>query len=229
MNQIVKITLIVLFFFTAILTSKAQPNAEIGFLGGISYYLGDVNPSKQFYSQKFAFGGLYRYYFDDRYALKFTAIKATLSGSDLDFSNGYQQQRGYEFNTSVTDFALQLEFSFFAFSLIDEKTTASPYISGGIGGYLGPSKGSPFQFSLPFGGGFKFKITERISAGLEWSFRKTFSDYLDELEAEFPDQKQQAYSNQNDWYSFAGLSIAYKFYQGKMYCPAYGGSFKINK
>jgi hypothetical protein len=66
-----------------------------------------------------------------------------------------------------------------------------------------------------------------LGISLEWAYRKTFTDYLDQLpDDEYSgipsiDNKQRSYAATNDWYSFAGVSLTYKFAFGKTKCPAY--------
>ena len=84
----------------------------------------------------------------------------------------------------------------------------------------------PVHPSLPFGIGFKYGISKRLSLTCEWTYRKTFTDYIDQLP---PDEyssgslplKQTSYNNSKDGYSFAGITITYKFALGKHSCPAY--------
>jgi hypothetical protein len=44
------------------------------------------------------------------------------------------------------------------------------------------------QFSIPFGGGIKVTLTERLRVGIEVSMRKTFTDYLDDVSTAYVDE-----------------------------------------
>jgi hypothetical protein len=74
----------------------------------------------------------------------------------------------------------------------------------------------------------KYAINKRLGIAAEWSYRKTFTDYIDQLPADTYTQtasinnKQLSYSSSKDWYSFAGISFTYKFALGSSKCPAYG-------
>lgn len=43
------------------------------------------------------------------------------------------------------------------------------------------------QFAIPFGGGFKLALTEKLQVGIEIGLRKLFTDYLDDVSATYAD------------------------------------------
>ena len=96
----------------------------------------------------------------------------------------------------------------------------TPYITTGFSGalILSSDPASDNLLSLPVGLGVKLNVSKRITAGAEWSFRKTFNDRLDGLEN--PSGKYSVLHN-NDWYSFLGVFITYKFFNFAAECPAY--------
>ncbi len=48
----------------------AQRDSDYGVFGGISYYMGDINPEKYFYAPSPALGIIYRYNFHPRHAIR---------------------------------------------------------------------------------------------------------------------------------------------------------------
>lgn len=44
------------------------------------------------------------------------------------------------------------------------------------------------QFSIPFGAGVKLSLTDNFNVGLEMGFRKTFTDYLDDVSTTYVDE-----------------------------------------
>ena len=200
---------------------NAQKNADIGiFLGG-SYYLGDINPSLQFYSTKPAFGGIFRYNINCRYSVRGSIIIGILSGNDQDFNSQYQKIRNHKFTTTVSDYTAEFEFNYLPYITANEKYVYSTYVSAGFTFLIASKTSNIYQVAIPFGVGFKFNLTNRLSAGLQWSFRRTFYDGLDQLYVNFDrNGKQQNYIHNSDWYSFAGVFITYKLYHGEL-CPAY--------
>ena len=81
---------------------KAQGlKGELGIILGTSYYLGDVNHSKQFYSPKLVYGVLYKRNLNEHYALRLNVMKMKLSGNDQDFDNGYQHYRNHNLSHNI--------------------------------------------------------------------------------------------------------------------------------
>jgi len=200
-----------------------QRNANIGIIGGISYYMGDINPSRHFYNPSYALGGIYRININPRYAVRGNVYYTTLSGSDTDFPALKHPDRPYEpaaFSTSLLDMNLQGEFNFLPFTPNVGRFNYTPYVSCGIGFSMAMSSdaGAAHHFTFPFGIGAKLNITDKISTGLEWSFRKSFTDMIDGIEN--PTGIQSSIHN-NDWYSYLGIFITYKFFNFATQCPAY--------
>ncbi len=57
--------------------------------------------------------------------------------------------------------------------------------AGGKGAY------SKYQVAIPFGGGVRYRINRNFDAGLEIGWRKTFTDYLDDVSDEYVDFSDQ--------------------------------------
>jgi hypothetical protein len=86
---------------------------------------------------------------------------------------------------------------------------------------------SKYSAALVFGIGFKYSPLKKLGITLEWGMRKTLTDYLDDVSTTYGYIKgknlysdptsnynkgdQRGNSETNDWYSFAGVSITYKF------------------
>ncbi len=58
----------------------------------------------------------------------------------------------------------------------------------GLPGYA--EKYQRFQVAVPFGIGFKVKPGDRSAFGLEFGYRHTFTDYLDDVSGTYPDLRQ---------------------------------------
>jgi len=203
----------------------AQRNANFGLIGGVSYYMGDVNPSRHFYNPSYALGVIYRININPRYAVRGNAYYTTLSGSDEDFPqllhpDHYRYLLPVSFTTSLLDMNVQGEFNFLPFTPNVGKFDWTPYISAGLGFSMALSTdvAAGHHLTLPFGIGAKLNLSKKISTGIEWSFRKTFTDLVDGLEN--PTEVQSLIHN-NDWYSYLGVFITYKFFNYAEDCPAY--------
>ena len=211
-------------------TIAQQKLNEIGVFVGAGYYLGEINQSKLFKNPQPAISLLYKFDFNSRYALRFSGTYAKFSGTDATADNGYQIERNHSFDITITEFASMLEFNFLPYKPASKSEYFSPYVALGAGIMLMPSEEGkiPIHPIIPFGVGFKYAVNKRFGIALEWTFRKAFTDYIDQLpKQEYTDRpvvenKQRTYDNSKDWYSFAGITLTYKFAFGKGKCPAYG-------
>jgi hypothetical protein len=203
---------------------------EVGLFGGVSYYMGDLNQRKLFYSVEPTFSFIYKLNLNPRYVLRFNATLSSLSGSDADSENGYQIQRNHSFDIPLKEISTLFEFNFLPYKAESLYEYFSPYIVVGLGFMIYPAEEGkiPVQPIIPFGVGMKYAINSRLGIAAEWTYKKTFTDYLDQLPGDsytnIPgiDNKQRSYSSSKDWYSFAGISLTYKFALGSIKCPAYG-------
>ena len=208
------IFLIVILIFSFGLI-EAQRKDNIGVFAGTSYYYGDINPSRIFYSPGFAVGGIFRYNINKRYAFRLSGYFTRLSGDPNDFSdmiNNITFSRA--FNKYIFDAACQIEFNFLPYVPTVKKWDYTTYISGGVG-YASISN---IPVTIPFGVGFKLNVTNTICTGFEWSFHKTFNDLIDGAENS---TNINSVIHNNDWYSFLGIFVTYKFFNFMVDCPAY--------
>jgi len=219
-NGMKQVAIIVCSMFICV-AGQAQRKADIGVFAGTTYYLGDINPAKQFYSPSLALGGLFRYNLNPRYSIRGSFYYGGLKGDDLDFDNLFQSRRAANFSASVLDAALQFEFNFLPYSTIGKRFEYSTYVAGGIGvGFISTSTAFTYELTIPFGVGFKVNLAKRLSTGLEWGFRKTFYDNIDGLE-NWSDPELKGLFHNYDWYSVAGLFVTYKIFEYREDCPTY--------
>ncbi|MBN2273503.1 MAG: outer membrane beta-barrel protein [Bacteroidales bacterium] len=215
--------LVIVIFLLPCIWATAQRNANFGIIGGISYYMGDINPNRHFYKPSPAIGLIYRININPRYAIRGNAYYTTVSGSDLDFPELLHPDRPYvpiTFSASLLDLNIQGEFNFLPFTPNIGRFNYTPYVSTGLGLTMAMSggTGASHHLTFPFGIGAKLNISKRLSTGLEWSFRKAFTDLIDTREN--PTGIQSVIHN-NDWYSYLGIFITYKFLNFVEDCPAY--------
>ncbi len=231
---------ILLLFWFSFCNIKAQDRLEIGLMAGTSYYLGDLNPHKQFYKPSLAYGGIARYVLTDRFAVKGSATLMKIKGEEsfggASFPNG---DGNYSFKRNIGDVALQMEFNFRSYDHPFIKTTTfTPYVSFGVGTAIyqrissdleNNSEQMVFILSLPIGVGFKYKINNWIRVGAEWSFRKTFVDDLDiRIRSNIPfEGTEDPYGfeggttiHNNDLYSFAGVMVTFSMFRRKTECKS---------
>jgi hypothetical protein len=224
MTSFLKFTLLIILLNINSYCAFSQKESEIGFMLGATYYQGDLNSSKLFQTPFFAGGILYRYNFSERYALRASLIMGKLISNDANSNYLYQNLRNKSFNSTLFEFTPQMEFNFLEYVPHDANYRYTPYVS--LGATVLYETIAGIHLAVPFGFGIKYSLSPKISTGIEWNYRKTFSDKLDNLNDFNPDGKQLSYQHNNDWYSYAGIFIAFRFNTSKpSRCPAYGGGY----
>lgn len=198
-----------------------QRKADIGLFAGTSYYMGDINPSKHFYSPSVAVGPIIRYNIHSRSSVRFSGIYHRLKADPADFDI-YYVVPVEAFNASFMDLALNYEFNFFPYKTADRKKNQSLYTGFGIGVQLKLSPDIATNYTIPFAIGYKFNAGKKLSAGIEFSSRKTFYDGKIDgvLNIGSSEDKFHLVGN-NDWYTFAGIFITYKLFNYREDCPTY--------
>ena len=191
---------------------------EVGPHVGVSYYMGDLNPTLPFAMADLQFGGLVRYNYNNRWTFRFDYSRAKVKADDTKLN--WRPERGLNFTSMINDFSLVAEFNFLEYYTGNPKKNVSPYIFGGISVFQytayatvgdelvdlsdhateGPQdpeakwyskmfgKTSPIGVSIPFGFGVKFSLSRHMAATVEWRMQKTFTDYLDDVATVYPEQ-----------------------------------------
>ncbi len=218
--------------------AKAQDRIELGLIGGVSYYIGDLNPNKQLYKPGPAFGGIARYILTDRLAVKGSAMIMNISGdysaNEVNYPN---VGGGYSFKRNLGDASLQMEFNFKSYDHPFIGTTVfTPYVTFGLGTTVykrfsseneNNSERTVFILSLPIGIGVKYKLNKWIRVGAEWSFRKTFVDDLDYRDRRYIPfvSSEDPYGfeggtkiHNNDLYSFVGVMVTFSMFSRRTDC-----------
>lgn len=199
-----------------------RPNTDAGILGGASYYLGDINPRDQYYRPALSFGATLKHNFTEHHALRINAYYGSMKGDDLDFPNAYQQTRAASFETSLVECHAGYEFNFLPYIINRRKLSHTPFIFAGVGYSIVLSSTASVadnHLTIPFGVGYKYRLTEAISIGCEWGMRKTFIDTIDGVLNPGLDDSYSAIHN-NDWYSFGVIFVTFRVFEKRLSCPA---------
>ena len=203
---------------------------EFGSFLGISTYKGDLiqNSYYDFREANLGFGLFVRKNIHPNISLRANLLNGQLTGDDSNYQS--TADRGFLFSSSVTEGSLQFELDLFGHKRYQEGNTfnkvVSPYIFGGLGfAFLNPTidyneaanddlrseididKNAPIsssRFTIPFGIGVKADLSEKWTVGLEWGGRSVLSDLLDGV-------SQSGDPDNNDWYTFGGAMVAYRF------------------
>jgi Domain of unknown function (DUF6089) len=182
---------------------------------GIINYQGDLNPNSFTLGRsKFTIGATIRKPISKKFIARAGVNFGHLEAADR-YNRDYLQSRNLSFYTTIKEAYAGLEFNFFNIS----KTRFTPYIYGGIAvfhfnpwaydndgnkTYLQPlsTEGQGLadfptqksykltQFAIPFGAGIKYALSDNINIGIEFSQRKTFTDYLDDVSSFYVDYQK---------------------------------------
>ncbi len=219
MNLFIRISTVITIAFIMSGKPILAQGSDLGGFIGTSYYIGELNPGMPFLEPQLAGGLVYRYNFNNRIALRAGGLYGKLTGSAT--KDYLTAQKGLSFNTHIAEASAICEINFlpFRFGKPNESYYSTTYLFGGIAGFNFNTKNEandeiiekkhPFiNISFPFGMGLKFNVSNKISMAAEWGLRKTLTDYIDDVSTRSAiTGYQRGNSENNDWYSFAGLII----------------------
>jgi hypothetical protein len=210
----------VLFLLFISLTVHGQRKADYGVFGGVSSYLGDINPDKLLYAPLPAAGVFYRYNLNPRQSIRANIFAGGLRASDQDFDNAFQQARDASFSGLVGELAAQFEFNFFPYATDGKRWNYTPYLAAGAGVSFVNTQAFAVVPVIPFSMGFKVNVYKNLGIEAEYGFRKTFYDNFDGLNDAVA-AEDHGWIHNNDWYTFTGICVTWKIYNKLAGCPAY--------
>jgi hypothetical protein len=225
MNRII-ITFFCILSFAA---SNAQIH-EIGIFAGGNNYIGDVGPTNYVKPNEFAFGVLYKWNKSPRHSWRVSYTQGKITSDDKDSDMPARKQRGLNFENSVKELSLGLEFNFFDFNLHESGFLLTPYVYSGISYfrytelyYLNnqyEEDDKKNSFAIPMTVGVKTRIAEKLILGFEVGARYTFTDNLDGSNPKNDSFDTLRFGNLNskDWYVFSGFTLTYTFGNKPCYC-----------
>lgn len=153
---------------------------EVGIGGGGSFYMGDVN-SRLYSGTNGMVSALARYNVNPRFSLKANLAAAGISGQ-TDMANGVLPGDDLKFSRTLYDLGFQIEWGFCAYGAANWNGTnrIAPYGLLGVGLTFAPEpEQNDFAANIPIGLGVRYKLSERVNLGLEWTMRFSTSDRLD--------------------------------------------------
>jgi hypothetical protein len=187
---------------------------------GGAFYMGDVNKDRPFKALNPAFGGVFRYNANLRWAMKANLMWGQVSGTTAGLDNVFPDNAQASFSRNLFELGGQMEFNFLPYSdkfaYLNAKRF-TPYVLLGLGATLAPGSGRTFVgLNLPIGLGVKYKIKNRLNLGCELSVRKLFGDDFDVTDdsnalLDKPYQISGSPLKNNDWYAFMLLSLTWDF------------------
>ena len=267
MNKL-KITLSIIVVIMMTTVSFSQRGIEIGSWLGVGYYFGDLNTEFDLSKPGLAGGIIGRYNFNSRISLRLGGNFAQLRADDLDSDNDFERRRGINLTNNIFEIAGLVELNFFPYIHGSPENYVTPYMFlGGSTSFHNPKAtydgttyilrdlGTEGQlpgeeyatnvFAFLFGGGLKMDLSEDWSINFEMTFRRVFTDYLDDVstiypeadeliglrgeaaliasnpsgELSFPDIEGMQRGNVEDSDTFATFGISLVYYFGTLRCP----------
>ncbi|MBS1668126.1 MAG: outer membrane beta-barrel protein [Bacteroidetes bacterium] len=200
-------------FVLLIIPNVLQAQWHVNVFGGISNYSGDLQEKIFTTSQSFgAFGLGLQYDFTPNFSVLSGVNYGQVGASDK-FNKPILQARNLSFQSQILEWNLMAEYNFLDLS----KSRFTPYVFAGVAVfhfnpfaydslgnkvYLKPlsteGEGLPqypdrkpyslVQMAIPFGGGIKLRVTDRVTIAYEIGFRKLFTDYLDDVSTSYVDK-----------------------------------------
>ena len=120
----------------------------------------------------------------------------------------------YSFNNTLVDASFVFEYNFWPYGTGRDYRGAKPlvpFIFGGLGAtYATGSEKNVFTANIPLGIGAKYKVSERLNVGLDWTFHFSLSDELDGVKDPYWVSSSGAFKN-TDCYSTLQVSLTYSF------------------
>ncbi|MCB9360042.1 MAG: outer membrane beta-barrel protein [Flavobacteriales bacterium] len=149
-------------------------------------------------------GGFYRYRISPKFGIKGALNYIRLSADDAKTTNPGRKGRNLNFKNDMLELAAQLELYIYKVNDVGRtgrySTDFNLYVFGGVGAFYSNPKGEldgkwyalqPLQtegvsynkinFSIPVGLGFYYTIQRKYRLGLEFGWRTTFTDYIDDV------------------------------------------------
>lgn len=239
MKSIVKIYY--LFFVVILCTPCFAQNVRLSASTGVSCYMGDLMTSRipifQQVSPSVSIGATYDILPQLRARTNFSLLG--VRGDDKKSSNVNLQNRNLNFKSSVWEIALMAEYDF-----VDRDVyNIVPYVFGGVGVYhfnpytydsiagkvflhdVGtegqyldqPGFPKPYnktQLNIPLGIGIRYEVSETMTLGLEFCYRKLFTDYLDDVSTKYVDWSKVTpsayYTANNNYYLNLSQRLGYR-------------------
>ncbi len=211
-----------------------------------------------------AVGGFLRYNYNKSFAVKLGLTYGQVSANDNESKDLGRQSRNLHFKSSIFETSLTGEFNILGFEPRFLSKTFSPYIFGGIGFFAFNPKAQyqgqwvelqplrtegqgladfperkPYKkiaLSIPFGGGFKYAINDKLAVGMEMGLRMTNTDYLDDVSTTYVADdilnenfgeisaalanpsgvprttgSKRGTATNNDWYFISSITVSYNF------------------
>ena len=225
-----QLTVIIITLFS-IQFSTAQIH-EFGLYLGGSNFIGDVGATDYIAPKNLTIGGIYKWNRSPRHSYRISLLFSELEGIDKNSDDPSRQIRGLEFNGQIIELSAGMEFTFLDFNLHKGGFVSTPYLYTGVtvtkhdnfflanSGQLEPEGTESFAYGIPMVVGYKAAIAQHFVLAFEIGARYTFSDEIDGSVPDAEELQSRSFGNlnNNDWYTFTGVTLTYTFGKNPCYC-----------
>lgn len=225
-----QLTVIIITLFS-IQFSAAQIH-EIGLYLGGSNFIGDVGATDYIAPKNLTIGGIYKWNRSPRHSYRISLLFSELEGIDKNSDDPSRQIRGLEFNSQIIELSAGMEFTFLDFNLHKGGFVSTPYLYTGVtvtkhdnfflanSGQLESEGTESFAYGIPMVVGYKAAIAQHFVLAFEIGARYTFSDEIDGSVPDAEELQSRSFGNlnNNDWYTFTGVTLTYTFGRNPCYC-----------
>jgi hypothetical protein len=155
------------------------------------------------------FGGFARYKWRPKISFKASVDYLRLEGDDALSTNPGRKYRNFNFRNDIADMAVTAEYFFYENNDLGNtyryRNGFRAYLFVGFGGFVSNPKTlykgewvalqpkategvqyKKFVATIPMGVGFYFTLNKKQRIGFEFNYRKTFTDYLDDISGQYP-------------------------------------------
>jgi opacity protein-like surface antigen len=199
----------IFFIFFAIPFCSNSQNLHLSAKFGLGGYNGELKPKTGFGQTKIGWSIGARYDLGEHLIARSYLNFGKLQATDAKQKTTATQQRNLDFTAKLREFELGIQYSIFS---LNEKWwtpyvfvggsifTAKPYtILNGQKVFLQPlsTEGQGFtpgkktykttSFAIPIGFGAEYALGEDVRVGIEFSYHKTFTDYIDDVSTSYVD------------------------------------------
>ena len=151
---------------------------------------------------------------------------ARIIGNDFDSGETRRKQRGYEFQNTVKELSVGLEYTFWEFNLYNGQPQSTPYLYTGLTYFLYDALfkrpdntivkyDNAGAIAIPMVVGFKTTVGTKLILGMEIGARYTFTDNLDGSNPDTGQTNNESLKfgniNSDDWYVYTGMTLTFTF------------------
>lgn len=211
MNTAIRLTILPIFFCCFLVSSLRSQTWQLGLLGGGANYQGELQDKYINLDGISAAVGVSAFYSPQpRFNFSAEIMRGTLTGSDA-VPGARNAARNLQFVTRFYELSFQGRFNF----IVNDEALIIPYASAGLSGFhinpFTPAEGGRIYLfplgtegqglrehpdrkmnrhinaALLAGGGLEVRLSDNLKLDMEVVFRKTFTDYIDDVSTTYPD------------------------------------------